>query len=204
MHRDFFILQDVSEVTSGEICALFGLECSSGDTFTDGSVLYAMVMFFHYIELKYTCNYIHKFLLAVCCNCFLIFGPLQSSMHVPKPVISLAVEPKNKNDGDKMGKALQRFVKEDPTFRVHVDEESSQTIISVIFGPPFLCSFNTCCNFLASHSALLSYLLYRVWVNFIWKCIWNVSDVNITVQWSLTSQRLPTARLLRLQVNKRY
>jgi elongation factor G len=52
-------------------------------------------------------------------------------MHVPNPVISLAVEPKNKNDIDKLGKALQRFVKEDPTFRVHVDEESSQTIISV-------------------------------------------------------------------------
>lgn len=52
-------------------------------------------------------------------------------MHVPSPVISLAVEPKNKQDIDKLGKALQRFVKEDPTFRVHIDEESSQTIVSV-------------------------------------------------------------------------
>jgi elongation factor G len=36
-------MEDVAEVTSGEICALFGMECASGDTFTDGSVLYAMV-----------------------------------------------------------------------------------------------------------------------------------------------------------------
>ena len=60
-------------------------------------------------------------------------------MHVPKPVISLAVEPKNKSDIDKLGKALQRFVKEDPTFRVHVDQESAQTIISVCACTCVLC-----------------------------------------------------------------
>ncbi|KNC81128.1 elongation factor G, mitochondrial, partial [Sphaeroforma arctica JP610] len=94
MHSDE--MEEVTEIGSGEICALFGMDCASGDTFTDGSVKYAM-----------------------------------SSMHVPSPVISLAVEPTNKNDQDKLGKALSRFVKEDPTFRVHVDDESGQTIVSV-------------------------------------------------------------------------
>eukprot|EP01134_Creolimax_fragrantissima_P007779 CFRG7779T1 len=93
MHSDE--MEEVQEVGSGEICALFGMDCASGDTFTDGTVRYAM-----------------------------------SSMHVPNPVISLAVEPVKKDDQDKLGKALARFVKEDPTFRVHVDEESGQTIVS--------------------------------------------------------------------------
>ena len=51
-------------------------------------------------------------------------------MIFPVPVISVAVEPKTKADQEKMGVALQRLAKEDPTFRVHTDEESSQTIIS--------------------------------------------------------------------------
>eukprot|EP00123_Amoebidium_parasiticum_P001443 comp12529_c0_seq1/m.7517 comp12529_c0_seq1/g.7517 ORF comp12529_c0_seq1/g.7517 comp12529_c0_seq1/m.7517 type:complete len:755 (-) comp12529_c0_seq1:238-2502(-) len=93
MHADE--MEDVQEINAGEICAMFGMECSSGDTFTDGSVLYSM-----------------------------------TSMFVPKPVISLAVRPKKNEDIDKLGKALNRFVKEDPTFKVHVDDESKETIIS--------------------------------------------------------------------------
>ena len=71
------------------------MECSSGDTFTDGKVNYTM-----------------------------------TSMHVPEAVISLAVEPKEKTTATNFSKALNRFTKEDPTFRVHRDEESGQTIIS--------------------------------------------------------------------------
>ncbi len=51
-------------------------------------------------------------------------------MVFPEPVISVAVEPKTKVDQEKMGVALQRLAKEDPSFRVHTDEESGQTIIS--------------------------------------------------------------------------
>lgn len=52
------------------------------------------------------------------------------SMVFPDPVISVAVEPKTKDDQEKMGIALQRLAEEDPTFRVHTDQETGQTIIS--------------------------------------------------------------------------
>ncbi|MCB1725023.1 MAG: elongation factor G [Chromatiaceae bacterium] len=51
-------------------------------------------------------------------------------MEFPDPVISVAVEPKTKSDQEKMGIALSRLAQEDPSFRVHTDEESGQTIIS--------------------------------------------------------------------------
>jgi elongation factor G len=51
-------------------------------------------------------------------------------MEFPEPVIAVAVEPKTKADQEKMGIALQKLAKEDPSFRVHTDEESGQTIIS--------------------------------------------------------------------------
>ena len=51
-------------------------------------------------------------------------------MDFPEPVISVAVEPRTKADQEKMGVALQKLAKEDPSFRVHTDEESAQTIIS--------------------------------------------------------------------------
>jgi elongation factor G len=87
-------MEDVDEVGAGEICALFGIECASGDTFTDGTVSYSM-----------------------------------TSMFVPEPVISLSIKPKGK-DTPNFSKALNRFQKEDPTFRVHLDPESKETIIS--------------------------------------------------------------------------
>ncbi|WP_251425341.1 elongation factor G [Veillonella agrestimuris] len=52
------------------------------------------------------------------------------SMVFPEPVISVAVEPKTKADQEKMGSALARLAEEDPTFKVHTDEETGQTIIS--------------------------------------------------------------------------
>ena len=51
-------------------------------------------------------------------------------MEFPEPVISVAVEPKTKADQEKMGTALQRLAEEDPTFKVHTDPETNQTIIS--------------------------------------------------------------------------
>jgi elongation factor G len=52
------------------------------------------------------------------------------AMVFPEPVISVAIEPKTKGDQDKLGGALQRLAEEDPTFRVHTDDETGQTIIA--------------------------------------------------------------------------
>lgn len=93
MHSDE--MQDIEVTQGGDIVALFGVDCASGDTFTDGEVNYTM-----------------------------------TSMHVPDAVISLAVAPKSKEAAANFSKALNKFTREDPTFRVHRDEESSETIIS--------------------------------------------------------------------------
>jgi elongation factor G len=87
-------MNDIESASAGDIVALFGVECSSGDTFTAENLNYTM-----------------------------------TSMHVPDSVISLAVTPKDKTNTQNFSKALNRFTKEDPTFRVHRDEESAQTII---------------------------------------------------------------------------
>ena len=52
------------------------------------------------------------------------------SMNFPEPVISVAIEPKTKSDQEKMGMALAKLMQEDPTFKVHTDKETNQTIIS--------------------------------------------------------------------------
>ncbi|KAL8859678.1 MAG: hypothetical protein Q9178_003792 [Gyalolechia marmorata] len=88
-------MEEVSEIGAGEICAVFGIDCASGDTFTDGTLGYTM-----------------------------------TSMFVPEPVISLSIKPKDNKDLQNFSKAMSRFQREDPTFRVHVDSESNETIIS--------------------------------------------------------------------------
>ncbi|KAL5706099.1 Elongation factor G-1 [Ranunculus cassubicifolius] len=88
-------MEDIQEAHAGQIVAVFGVDCASGDTFTDGSVKYTM-----------------------------------TSMNVPEPVMSLAVSPVAKDAGGQFSKALNRFQREDPTFRVGLDPESGQTIIS--------------------------------------------------------------------------
>jgi elongation factor G len=92
MHAD--TMSEIAEAGPGDIVALFGVECASGDTFCAPGLNLAM-----------------------------------TAIYVPEPVISLAIEPVDKNAADRMAKALNRFTKEDPTFRTHVDPESSQTII---------------------------------------------------------------------------
>jgi elongation factor G len=123
MHSDE--MEDIQEAASGEICAMFGVDCCSGDTFSDGT--HQLVM---------------------------------TSMHVPSPVMSLAIEPKDRAATAQFSKvsssivnailpvsccnwqtqlqgsnfflrqALNKFTKEDPTFRVGYDNETKQTIIS--------------------------------------------------------------------------
>ena len=93
MHADE--MEDINESSTGDIVALFGVDCASGDTFTSDKISYAM-----------------------------------TSMHVPAPVIHITIKPKDKKAQANVGKALQRFTKEDPTFHARVDEESGETVIS--------------------------------------------------------------------------
>ncbi len=93
MHSDE--MEDIQSARAGDIVALFGVDCFSGDTFTDGKLRYAL-----------------------------------SSIFVPEPVISLSVSPKDNKSEQNMSKALNRFVREDPTFRSRVDMETGETIIS--------------------------------------------------------------------------
>ena len=88
-------MEDIEEAAAGDIVALFGIDCASGDTFTSPDVSLSM-----------------------------------SSMHVPKPVISLAILPVDNKAQVNMSKALNRFTKEDPTFKTYVDQETNETIIS--------------------------------------------------------------------------
>lgn len=88
-------MEDINEAGCGDIVALFGIDCASGDTFVNPSLNYSM-----------------------------------TSMYVPDAVISLSIKPVDKKAADNMAKAINRFVKEDPTFRCYNDEESNETIIS--------------------------------------------------------------------------
>uniref|UniRef100_A0A8D3C3T9 Elongation factor G, mitochondrial n=1 Tax=Scophthalmus maximus TaxID=52904 RepID=A0A8D3C3T9_SCOMX len=89
-------MEDVDDVYAGDICALFGIDCASGDTFTS--------MTSSNLSME--------------------------SIHIPEAVISMSMKPVNKNDMDKFSKGINRFTREDPTFRVHFDTESKETIIS--------------------------------------------------------------------------
>jgi elongation factor G len=88
-------MEEIEEACAGDIIAIFGVDCSSGDTFHDGSLDVAM-----------------------------------SSIHVPSAVISLTIKPKNAAGTANMSKALQRFSKEDPTFRVSSDPDTGDCIIA--------------------------------------------------------------------------
>jgi len=88
-------MEEIDEASAGDIVALFGIDCASGDTFTSSEISMSM-----------------------------------SSMHVPAPVISLAIIPKDNKAQINMSKALNRFTKEDPTFKTFVDHETNESIIS--------------------------------------------------------------------------
>ena len=93
MHADQ--RQDVEEAGPGDIVAMVGVDCASGDTFCDERLNYSL-----------------------------------ESIFVADPVIRLSITPASSADEDRMGKALNRFMKEDPTFRVSTDPQTSQTIIA--------------------------------------------------------------------------
>ena len=92
MHADK--MEDTDLAHCGDIVALFGVDCASGDTFCVPGTDISM-----------------------------------TSMHVPEPVISIAIKPKDNKSQDNLSKALNRFTKEDPTFQTYMDEESGETII---------------------------------------------------------------------------
>ena len=87
--------EDLEKAEAGDIVALVGVDCASGDTFCDEA-----------------------------------FNTTMESIFVPEPVIELAIKPAKQDDLVKMSKALNRFMKEDPTFRVFVDKESNETRIA--------------------------------------------------------------------------
>lgn len=93
MHADE--MEEIDQSGAGDIVALFGVDCATGDTFTASDISYSM-----------------------------------SSMYVPNPVISLAIIPVDNKAQVNMSKALNRFTKEDPTFRTFVDHETNETIVS--------------------------------------------------------------------------
>ena len=93
MHSDE--MEEIESCGSGDIVALFGVDCASGDTFTSEGISCSM-----------------------------------TSMHIPEPVISLAIVPADNKAQVNMSKALNRFTKEDPTFRTYVDAETGETIVS--------------------------------------------------------------------------
>ncbi|OGH01903.1 MAG: translation elongation factor G [Candidatus Lambdaproteobacteria bacterium RIFOXYD1_FULL_56_27] len=86
--------ENIDTAKAGDIVALIGVDCASGDTFCDESLKVVL-----------------------------------ESMFIAEPVISLAIKCKDNTAIDRMSKALSRFMKEDPTFRVSTDEESGETII---------------------------------------------------------------------------
>jgi elongation factor G len=92
MHADD--MEDITDAGAGDIVAMFGIDCASGDTFTIGQPNITL-----------------------------------SSIHVPEPVISLAIKAGDNKSLENMSKALNRFAKEDPTFRTFVDPETNDTII---------------------------------------------------------------------------
>ncbi|EFX86606.1 hypothetical protein DAPPUDRAFT_312968 [Daphnia pulex] len=89
-------MEDVNEVYAGDICALFGVDCASGDTFVTEPKLE--------IALE--------------------------SIHIPEPVISMAIRPAHSKDMDSFSKAVGRFTKEDPTYHINYDTDNKETIAS--------------------------------------------------------------------------
>ncbi|HLX78743.1 MAG TPA: EF-Tu/IF-2/RF-3 family GTPase, partial [Acidimicrobiales bacterium] len=93
MHADQ--REDVDVAEAGDIIAVVGVDCASGDTFCGDGVNVAL-----------------------------------ESIFVPEPVIRLSIEPMKRDGADRLSKALERFRREDPTFRVMTDQESGQTLIA--------------------------------------------------------------------------
>jgi len=87
--------KDIAEAGPGDIVALVGIDCASGDTLCDESLNVSL-----------------------------------ESMFIATPVISLSITPASSADQDRMAKALSRFMKEDPTFRVSTDPETGETIMA--------------------------------------------------------------------------
>jgi len=93
MHSDE--MEDITQAEAGDIVALFGIDCASGDTFCDSDIRATM-----------------------------------TDMFVPEPVIKMSITPKDSKSQANLSKALNRFSKEDPTFRTYLDKESGETIIA--------------------------------------------------------------------------
>ena len=93
MHADK--REEIDEAFAGDIIAVMGIDCASGDTYA-GTDKYCTL----------------------------------ESMFIPTPVIKMAIQPTSRDGADRLGKALNRFTREDPTFQVMTDEETGETVIA--------------------------------------------------------------------------
>lgn len=89
-------MEEVQEAYAGDIIAIFGVDCASGDSFVKNSDLFISM----------------------------------ESIYVPDPVISMSIKTEKSVDNDSFSKAIARFTKEDPTFRIHYDEDNKESIVS--------------------------------------------------------------------------
>jgi elongation factor G len=87
-------MEEIQDVQAGDIFAIFGIDCATGDTFSDNLPI------------------------------------SMESMHIPEPVMSLSIKPKKSEYISKFIKAINRFQREDPTFRISQNEETEEMIIS--------------------------------------------------------------------------
>lgn len=87
--------EDIELAEAGDICAVVGIDCASGDTFCGDGANFSL-----------------------------------ENIYVPEPVIRLSIEPADRSGADRLGKALERFRREDPTFQVSTDPETNETIIA--------------------------------------------------------------------------
>ena len=87
--------EEIDKAEAGDIIAIMGVDCASGDTYCDSA---------NYCTLE--------------------------NIFVADPVIKMSINPLSRDNADKLGKALQRFRKEDPTFHVFTDDETNETIIA--------------------------------------------------------------------------
>ncbi|KAK2151059.1 hypothetical protein LSH36_377g02041 [Paralvinella palmiformis] len=89
-------MEEIQDTYAGDICALFGVDCASGDTFVSkGNTNISM-----------------------------------ESIYIPEPVISMSIKPVDNKSLDNFSKGIQRFTREDPTFRIQYDPESKESIVS--------------------------------------------------------------------------
>ena len=155
MHSDE--MEDVTEVFAGDICAMTGVDCASGDSFVSVP------------DYKVS----------------------MENIHIPEPVISMSIKAKDASKhSDNFSKAINRFTREDPTFRVFFDPEIKETICQ---------GTHIYINFLRRNICLcgrnfFDLFILQVWESCTWKFMLSEWSVNITHQSYSVNQKFPSEK----------